>query len=92
MLSGLISRTKVKPMSHDVFKKQIYSSISEILNDPKLYYVSAIDKKYNKFTEEGTQAVIEFFTMMAPHILEREKIEFDKRAKDMVLNTLKDSD
>lgn len=76
-------------MSHEVFQKQIYVSLLEILKDEALYHQSRIDTKYNKFSEEGKEAILEYLVMMAPMILQKEKQELDKRAKQLVVEELK---
>jgi hypothetical protein len=89
MLSGSISRIKVRYMSHDVFKRQVYAGLVEILKDKNLYYVSGIDGKYNKLTDAGQKAVIDYLTMMAPHIVDKEKQVLENLAKEMTWETLK---
>ena len=76
-------------MSHEVFQKQIYVSLLEILRDEDLYRQSLIDTKYNKFSEAGKEALLEYMVMMAPAILQKEKQELDKRAKQLVVEELK---
>jgi hypothetical protein len=76
-------------MSHEVFQKQIYVSLLEILRDEDLYRQSMIDTKYNKFSEAGKEALLEYMVMMAPVILQKEKQELDKRAKQLVVEELK---
>ena len=76
-------------MSHEVFQKQVYAGLFEIVKDKKLYYQSGIDTKYNKFTEEGEKAVLEYLKMMAPHMLEREETNLRQLSKDLVWGELK---
>lgn len=76
-------------MSHEVFKKQIYSGLLEILKDENLYYESVMGHKYSKFKDQGEKALLEYFKMMAPIILEKERQELDKRAKAIVIEELK---
>lgn len=76
-------------MSHEVFQKQIYVSLLEILKDEHLYRQSVVDSKYNKFSEEGKEALLEYMVTMAPLILAKEKQELDKRAKKLVIEELK---
>jgi hypothetical protein len=70
------------------FEKQIYAGLMEILRDDYFYY-QGYAKEYNHFTEEGNAAVIEYITMMAPHMLKREEDALDYRAKQMVIKELK---
>ena len=76
-------------MSHDVFKRQICSGLLEILKDDNLYYESVMGHKYSKFRDKGERALIDYFTMMAPIILDKERQELDKRAKALVVEELK---
>lgn len=76
-------------MSHDLFKRQVYAGLLEIIKDPKFYYVSPVGEKYCKFTEEGAQVLMEYLAVMGPWILDREKRELDKKAKEFVVEELK---
>ena len=76
-------------MSHEVFQRQIYVSLLEILKDENLYHRSIVDSKYNKFSDEGKEALLEYMLIMAPAILQKEKQELDKRAKALVVEELK---
>ena len=76
-------------MSHDLFKRQIYAGLVEILHDKKYFYHSNFGDRHCKFTEEGEKALLEYFTMMGPWIYDKEKQELDKRAKALVVEELK---
>ncbi len=73
----------------NLFKKQFSAGMMEIIKDKELYYVSTVDSKYNKFTDKGQQAVLEYVTMMAPHILEKEEEMLVHKAKQLVFGELK---
>jgi len=73
----------------NLFKKQFSAGILEILKDKDLYYVSTVDSKYNKLTEKGQQALLDYVTMMGPHILENKEKLLAKKAKQMVWEELK---
>lgn len=73
----------------NLLKKQFSAGMMEIIKDKELYYVSTVDSKYNKLTEKGQQAVLEYVTMMAPHILEKEEEMLAQKAKEMVWGELK---
>jgi hypothetical protein len=75
-------------MNH-ILHKQIYAGLREILKDPSLYYQSTIDKGYNKFTEKGEQAVLEWIKFVAPKMIELENAELDAKAKELVIKELK---
>lgn len=76
-------------MSHDLFKKQVYSGLLEILKDSKFYYYSHIGERYCKFTEEGEKALMEYLAVMGPWIIDRERKELDRKAKQLVIEELK---
>ena len=73
----------------NLLKKQFSSGMMEILKDKDLYYASSIDIKYNKLTDKGKEAVLEYVTMMAPHMLEREEKMLKQKAKDITWEELK---
>ena len=75
--------------SHSVFQKQVYYGLLEILKDDRLYYKSMIGTNYHKLTDDGKEALLEYITMMAPHIIEREKQNLEKLAKEMTWDELK---
>lgn len=76
-------------MADNLFKQQVYAGILEILRDDKFYYHSDIASKYCRLTEKGERAVIEWLALLAPIIIEKEKKEFDKKAKELVWDELK---
>ena len=88
MLSGLMLRIKGNYMDN-LLKKQFSAGMMEIIKDKELYYTSSIDSKYNKLTEKGQQAVLDYVTMMAPHILEKEEEMLVNKAKQLVFEELK---
>lgn len=66
--------------------KQVYVGLIEILKDHRLYYNSPIGVEYDGFTEDGQKAVMEFITIMAPHMIKHYKQDLNKIAKEMVIN------
>lgn len=76
-------------MDKQAVKDLIYGGLTELLNNKSFYYTSSIGSEYNKFTEEGEQALKEFMSIMAVKIKQAEHASLDKRAKDMVMKTLK---
>lgn len=89
IVNGLIVRIKVNSMSHEIFKKQIYASILELLNDPKMYYYSTVGPTYCKLTEEGKVALLEYVEIMAPYMVAKEKKHLQDMAKDLTWKELK---
>lgn len=72
----------------NLFKKQVYAGIMEILRDPKYYYGSMGSYRYDHLTEDGVIKVKEFINIMAPHMLEMEKRHIEEVAKKMVVEEL----
>lgn len=69
--------------------KQIYAGLMEILKDKKYYYQSGISSDYNKLTDEGKEAVLEFVHIMAPHMIKYDNQMLDERSKKMMMDVLK---
>lgn len=76
-------------MDKQAVKDLIYGGLIELINNRNFYHSSMVSWEYNKFTEEGEKALSEFISVMAMKMLQAEKTELDKRAKDMVLKELK---
>ena len=76
-------------MDKGAIKDLIYGGLEEILNNKNYYYFSGISRDYNRFTDEGKEAVAEFIDLMAHKIKEAEAADLDKRSKEMVLKELK---
>lgn len=62
----------------------------EILRDDKLYYKSGVSSSFNKFTDEGKEALLEYMLMMAPHMIELEQQELTDRSKKLMMDKLKE--
>ena len=88
MLNGSTHNTEVNCVSK-LLPNQIYAGLFEIVKDKNLYYQSNIDSRYDKFTEKGEQAVLDWIKFLAPKMLEVEKAELDARAKQLVVEELK---
>ena len=73
----------------DLFKKQIYAGLHEILIDKKYFYESIVGDNYSKLTEEGEQALIEYINMVGPQMLKKHVEELESMAKSMTWNELK---
>lgn len=90
MLAGSVLRIKVNYMKTPL-DKQIYAGLMEILKDKKYYYQSGIVRAsdYNKLTDEGKEAVLEFVHIMAPHMIKYDNQLLDERSKQMMMDVLK---
>ena len=70
-------------------KNILYGSISELAKDRRYFYYTEIGAKYCHFTEDGEKAVLEILTTWVEKMLQEERRELDKRAKELVLKGLK---
>jgi len=73
----------------NLFKKQVYVGLLEILKDRDYYYHSNVGPEYCHFTEKGTEAVIEYLNVMAPHMLKKDNKELEDLAKKLTWDELK---
>lgn len=69
--------------------KQLYSGMMEILKDRNLYHQSGVATDFNHFTNEGKEAVIEFITILAPHMITYENERLDEHSKQLMIRVLK---
>jgi hypothetical protein len=76
-------------MSNNLHKRQVYAGLFEIISDPKYYYRSMVGIEYSHLTNEGKDAIAEYMTVMAPHMLVKAKEEFDEKVKQKVWEELK---
>lgn len=90
LLSGLISRIKVRYMSN-VLEKQVYAGILAVLNDKNSYHQSTVGEKgeYNHFKDGGKEAILNFVETFAPLMLKQQELELNERAKNLVIEELK---
>lgn len=88
MLAGWGLRIKVRFMKTPL-DKQVYAGLMEIIKDKKYYYQSGIISDYNKLTDEGKEAVLEFISIMAPCMIKNENQMLDARSKQMMMDVLK---
>ena len=79
----------LEPYMSNLHKRQVYAGLIEILKDSKYYYNSRVGAEYNKFTEDGVKAVIEYLSEVAPHMLRKDKEAIEALAKQMVWDELK---
>lgn len=68
--------------------KQMYAGLMEILKDKRFYY-QGIGPEYNHLTDDGNEAILEYITIMAPHMIKLENEMLDERSKKMMLDKLK---
>lgn len=75
-------------MNKDAVKDIIYGGIKEIIGNRKYCYESFYPDN-SKLTDEGKAVIIEFMELAANKIIEVERKELDRRAKDLVIDNLK---
>lgn len=73
----------------NLFKKQVYVGLLEILKDRDYYYHSNVGPEYCHFTEKGVEAVIEYLNIMAPQMLKKDSKELEDLAKKLTWDELK---
>jgi hypothetical protein len=76
-------------MEKSAIKDLIYGGIEEILQNRRYYYSSSIGRDYSHFTDEGKEAVMEFMSVMAFQVRRAEEQDLDSRAKQQVIDSLK---
>lgn len=76
-------------MDRPAIKDFMYGGLMEIMRNRQYFYNSGVGSAYSHFTEEGHRAVQEYMTLVAGKMLEAEQRELNARAKEMVLNELK---
>jgi hypothetical protein len=79
-------------MDKTAIKDIVYGGLEELLNNNRYYYHSSVGRDYSHFTDLGRQAVEEFMDIMAYKIREAREQDLDQRAKQQVLDGLKNSD
>ena len=89
MVVGSISPIVGRYMN-DLFKRQVYASIMEILSDNKYFYKSIVGDSYSHLTEAGEQEVIKLVNFVGPRMLRVLEQELDDRAREMVAKALKE--
>jgi hypothetical protein len=77
-------------MDNDVIKTVMYAGVKELIFDSKYFYHSAVGANYSHLTKDGERAVLDYIRVMAPLMREAEEQALDQRAKNIVMQTLKD--
>lgn len=76
-------------MKRSAIKDVMYGGVMEIMRNSNYYYHSSVNPMYSHFKDEGSQALQEFFNVMAGKMMEAEEEDLDQRAKNLVLKELK---
>lgn len=75
---------------NDIFKRQFYASMMEILRDDQMFYKSIVGDSYSHLRPEGEAEVLRLINFMAPQMLRIEQQELDDRARNLVTKALKE--
>jgi hypothetical protein len=84
-----LRQVKKSNMDKQSLKDLTVGGILELMRNKNYFYHSAVGANYSHWTEDGTKALVEYMTIMGYKMLEAEEKELDRRAKDIVLNTLR---
>jgi hypothetical protein len=76
-------------MDKTAIKQIIYGGLEELLSNNRFYYHSQLGEPYSHFTDEGRAAILAFLEAMAFQIRKAEEEDLDRRAKEQVLQALK---
>jgi hypothetical protein len=77
-------------MNKQAAKDLVYGGLLELVTNKQFYYTSSISPaEYSHFTDEGKDALIEYMNAMAFVMQQTEAADLDKRAKDMVIKSMK---
>lgn len=76
-------------MKRQAAKDLLYGGLLELVHNNRYYYNSSVSVDYNKFTEDGKEALQDFMKHMASVMLKSEEEDLNKRSKELVLKGLK---
>lgn len=76
-------------MKRQAAKDLLYGGLLELVHNSRFYYNSTISVDYNKFTDEGKEALQDFMKHMASVMIKSEEEDLNKRSKELVLKGLK---
>lgn len=76
-------------MDRSAIKEFMYGGILELMRNRHYFYNSTVGAEYSHWTEEGQKALADYMHIIGYKMLQAEEEELDKRAKAMVLKTLK---
>ena len=91
-LRSLWHRLFKTSMKKHALKDQLYGTILEMTKNPKLYYISSIQRnthEYSNWNEDGRIELQEFIEDITRKMLIAEQLELDARAKELVFKELK---
>jgi len=75
-------------MDKSAVKDLIFGGLSELIQNNRYYYHSAMGPEYSHWTDFGEEVMTEFMTVMAYRIAETNAESLNERAKELVMNGL----
>lgn len=72
-------------------KDRVYGSLKEFTRNPKFWRSSDVGREYCYMTEEGRAVIVDMMEDVLRTIDVLDRQATDQRAKEMVIETLKDS-
>ena len=76
-------------MDRGAIKEFMYGGIMELMRNRNYFYHSSVGAEYSHWTDEGQKALADYISVMGYKMLQAEEVELDKRAKNIVMKTLK---
>jgi len=78
-------------MDKMALKETIYGSLKELLSNSRYIYNSNVGPEYSEWTEAGQKEILSYLKHVGFLIVQSERAELDRRAKEMVLENLKNN-
>jgi len=76
-------------MNKEIVKDFIYGGLTEFFKNPRNFrYYGQID--FSSLTKDGEESLLELLSVMGGMIMKSDKLELDRRAKELTLSALKD--
>lgn len=67
---------------------QVIAGLMEILRNKNYYYQGTMID-FNRLTDDGKEAIVEFISIMAPHMIKSEENKLNERSKRLMIEELK---
>ena len=79
-------------LAQEVNKGTVYGALLEFTRNPRLWRSSPVGREYSHFTEEGREVIADMMQDLLRTVDVLERKALDQRAKDIVFETLNDSE
>lgn len=77
-------------MNKDVVKDFVYGGLVEFFKNPRNFrHYGQID--FSSITKDGEESLLELLSVVGGMIIKSEKLELDRRAKELTMSALKDN-